>query len=298
MKKYMFMNKYSSEHSVGKMCRVIKASRSGYYKWKLGIVSERTHRREYIKEEIKQVFIKSKNTYGSPRITKELKQQGIKVSRKMVAKLMQEMGLKSKVKKKYKVTTNSSHRYVVAENLLNRNFTVSRKNEVWVSDISYIDTKEGWLYITTVLDLFDRTIVGWAFSNTMYTTETSLAAFKMARMHQPIDVNKPLLFHSDRGIQYACDEFKKLLSQHNNVTQSMSRKGNCWDNAVAESFFKTLKTEHVYHHKYITRKEAAASIFGYIETWYNKHRRHKHLNNLTIFEYEQLIKINNLKNAA
>ncbi len=209
---------------------------------------------------------------------------------------MREMNLSSKVKKKYKVTTNSTHRYAVAENLLDRNFTVSRKNEVWVSDISYIDTHEGWLYITTVMDLFNRKIIGWAFSNTMHAAETSMAAFKMARTHQPVDGTKPLLFHSDRGIQYACDAFKKLLSGHTNLTQSMSRKGNCWDNAVAESFFKTLKTEHVYHHKYATRKQAAASIFEYIETWYNTNRRHKHLNNLSIFEYEQLI--NNLKNAA
>lgn len=246
------MKTHSSEHSVGKMCRVLQASRSGYYRWNLGVISKRTHRRDYISEEIKQVFYKSKETYGSPRITAELRQQGIKVSRKMTAKLMREMNLSSKVKKKYKVTTNSTHRYAVAENLLDRNFTVSRKNEVWVSDISYIDTHEGWLYITTVMDLFNRKIIGWAFSNTMYAAETSIAAFKMARTHQPVDGTKPLLFHSDRGIQYACDAFKKLLSGHTNLTQSMSRKGNCWDNAVAESFFKTLKTEHVYHHKYAT----------------------------------------------
>lgn len=279
------------------MCKVLKASRSGYYRWSLGIISKREHRRNYISEEIKQIFNQSKQTYGSPRITSELKQQGVQVSRKMVAALMQKMNLKSKVKKKYKVTTNSSHRYAVAENLLNRNFTVSRKNEVWVSDISYIDTQEGWLYITTVLDLFDRKIIGWSFSNSMYASETSMAAFKMARTHQTIDHTKPLLFHSDRGIQYACDAFKKLLLQHTNLTQSMSRKGNCWDNAVAESFFKTLKTEHVYHYKYATRKQAASSIFEYIETWYNTNRRHKHLNNLSILEHQQLI-INNLTNAA
>ena len=291
------MKRHSSEHSVGKMCKVLEASRSGYYRWNLGIISKRTHRRKYISEEIKRVFYQSKETYGSPRITADLRQQGIQVSRKMTAKLMREMELKSKVKKKYKVTTNSSHRYAVAENMLDRNFTVSRKNEVWVSDISYIDTHEGWLYITTVIDLFNRKIIGWAFSHTMHTTETSIVAFKMARTHQPIDSNKPLLFHSDRGIQYACDAFKKMLSQHTNVQQSMSRKGNCWDNAVAESFFKTLKTEHVYHYKYATRKQAAASIFEYIETWYNTKRRHSHLNNLSIFEYEQLIN-NNLKNVA
>jgi transposase InsO family protein len=279
------------------MCKVLKVSRSGYYKWLKGIPSKRKLHNDFLKKEIHEVYRASKGRYGSPRIAKELNVQGIKASQQLVAKLMRGEHLKSIIRKKYKVTTNSSHSYPVVENNLNREFAVKERNTAWVSDLTYISTAEGWLYLTTVIDLFHRKVIGWALSTTMKARDTVIPAFKMAKINQPLIGDKGLIFHSDRGIQYACDEFKAELSKHNSIIRSMSRKGNCWDNAVAESFFKTLKVELIYHNKYQTKQQAALSIFEYIETWYNKNRRHKILNNLTILEYEKLIN-NNLKNAA
>ncbi len=246
---------------------------------------------------IKTVYTASKFRYGSPRITKELNMNGIAVSKVLVARIMKQHHLKSIVSKRYKVTTDSSHRYPVVTNVLNRNFTTTKPNNVWVSDITYVKTQQGWLYLTTVIDLYDRKVIGWALSNTMKTRQTVIAAFKMAKNNRPLQEQQPLIFHSDRGIQYACDEFVTLLNAHPNIIRSMSRKGNCWDNAVAESFFKTLKTELVYHNNYQTKQQAELSIFEYIETFYNTKRRHQQLNNLTIKEYQQLF-YHNLKKAA
>ena len=279
------------------MCKVLQVSKSGYYKWLGKVPSKRELRINALTIQIKNVYQESKGRYGSPRITKELNIQGIKASKVLVARLMQQQHLKSIVRKKYKVTTDSSHKYPVVENILNREFITEEENKVWVSDITYIGTGQGWLFLTTVIDLFDRKVIGWALSDTMKTCSTIIPAFNMAKINRPIQSNKSLIFHSDRGIQYACEEFTTYVGNHKTITRSMSRKGNCWDNAVAESFFKTLKTELVYHNKYQTRKEAELSIFEYIETFYNTKRRHKQLNNLTILEYHKSININ-LKNAA
>lgn len=279
------------------MCKVLKVSKSGYYKWLHQIPSKRALRKAMLIKEIHRVYRLNKGRYGSPRITKELNMQGIEVSKVMVAKLMREECLRSIVRKKYKVTTDSSHNYPVVANKLNREFTVKQENIAWVSDITYISTAEGWLYLTTVIDLFDRKVIGWSLSDTMKTAQTVIPAFKMAKCNRPILTNETLIFHSDRGIQYACEEFTSLLNAHKNIIRSMSRKGNCWDNAVAESFFKSLKTELIYHHKYQTRKQAELSVFEYIETFYNTKRRHQQLNNLTIIEFYKSIN-NNLKNAA
>jgi putative transposase len=279
------------------MCKVFRVSKSGYYKWLRKMPGKRDIRRTMLEKEVETEYWASKGRSGSPRITKELNMRGIAVSKVLVAKIMKQKRLQSIVRKRYKATTDSSHKLPVPENVLDRNFTAARENQAWVSDITYIATGEGWLYLTTVIDLFDRKVVGWAFSNTMKAGQTTVAAFKMAVKNRPIDLFSPLIFHSDRGVQYACAEFTGLLGRHKNITQSMSRKGNCWDNAVAESFFKTLKTELVYHHNYRTRKEAELSIFEYIETFYNTKRRHQQLGNLTILEYHQSF-TNNLKNAA
>lgn len=279
------------------MCKVLKVSTSGYYKWINKPLSKSEERRQMLIKEIHLIYRASKCRYGSPRIAKELNMQGIKVSEVLVAKLMQQQHLKSIVRKKYKVTTDSSHKYPVVENVLNREFIVPKKNKAWVSDITYIATMQGWLYLTTVIDLFDRKVIGWALSSTMKANHTVIPAFNMAKINRPILSNQSLVFHSDRGIQYACEEFTSLINSHSFIIRSMSRKGNCWDNAVAESFFKTLKTELIYHNKYHTREEAELSIFEYIETFYNTKRRHKHLNNLTLTEYNKSININ-LKNAA
>jgi putative transposase len=210
---------------------------------------------------------------------------------------MRKENIRSVVRKKFRVTTDSSHNYAVVENKLMREFTVKELNSVWVSDLTYVPTAQGWVYLTTVIDLGDRKVIGWALSRTMRAIDTTVPAFRMARLNRPVNKKQNLIFHSDRGVQYACEEFVNEIRQHGNIERSMSRKGNCWDNAVAESFFKTLKVELIYQNKYQTRKEAELSIFEYIETWYNKNRRHKHLNNLTITEYHKSI-INNLKNAA
>jgi transposase InsO family protein len=191
------------------------------------------------------------------------------------------------------VTTNSNHKYPVVPNKLNREFTTKNPSEAWVSDITYIAAKEGWIYLTVILDLWDRKIIGWALSKTMYAKDTVIPAWKMANDNRKI--NTPLIFHSDRGIQYACKEFTNYLGRDELVTRSMSRKGDCWDNAVAESFFKTLKTELVYHQDYETRKQAELAVFDYIETWYNRQRRHSALNGMTILEFE---KMNYKKQAA
>jgi len=279
------------------MCKVLEVSKSGYYKWVHKTPTKRELRNSMLTKEIHTIYRASKCRYGSPRIAKELNMQGIKVSEILVAKLMRIEHLKSIVRKKYKVTTDSSHKYPVVDNKLNREFTVKEENLVWVSDITYISTAQGWLYLTTVIDLFDRKVIGWALSETMKAKETVIPAFNMAKCNRPIHNDQSLIFHSDRGIQYACEEFVTELNKQESLIRSMSRKGNCWDNAVAESFFKTLKVELVYHNKYQTKKQAELSIFEYIETFYNTKRRHKQLNNLTILEHKKLININ-LKNAA
>jgi putative transposase len=271
----------------------MKINSGCYYKWKKQPIGRRALEGVHLKLAITRVFKVSDKTYGSPRIRQELKSEGFVVSRKRVAKLMKEEGLQSKIRKQWKVTTNSSHRYSVAQNLLAQNFVVSRPDEVWVSDITYIKTSQGWLYLTVVIDLWDRAVVGWSLSKTMFTKDTVIPAWKMAHINR--NITEPLMFHSDRCIQYACKAFTNYLKSNPLVKQSMSRKGNCWDNAVAESFFKAIKTELIYHHKYKTRMEAELQIFKYIETWYNKKRRHSALNGKSILEFNQ---INNMKSAA
>ena len=277
------------------MCEVLKVSRSSFYHWKKGKSTKPSERRAILSSEIFSIYHWSRGRYGSPRITRELEAKGMRASRPFVAKLMRERDLRSIVKKKFKKTTNSSHRYPVVENYLNQNFQVKNSKEVWVSDITYIRTGQGWLYLTTVIDLFDRKVIGWSLSETMKTQDTSIAALKMARLHRPLQDHDSLIFHSDRGIQYACTEFTSMVGK--NITRSMSGKGNCYDNAVAESFFKTLKTELVYQNKYETRDHAKNSVFEYIETFYNTQRRHSALGNLTIREYQNLIS-NQSKNVA
>lgn len=279
------------------MCKVIKVGKSGYYKWLHTLPGKRASRRASLLKEIQFIHKESKCRYGSPRITTELHMLGIKASKVLVASIMRKNHIRSIVKKKYKVTTDSTHAYPVAENILDRKFSFNERNAAWVSDITYVHTGEGWLYLTTVIDLFDRKVVGWALSNTMKAADTTVAAFKMACINSPIEAGKPLIFHSDRGVQYACEEFRKVIGNMPSIVQSMSRKGNCWDNAVAESFFKTLKTELIYHNKYKTKKSAELSIFDYIECFYNKRRRHLHLNNLTLKEHSNTFN-NNQKKAA
>lgn len=269
------------------MCKVLKVSSSGYYYWLKQPLSLRKSKQDELLVEINKVYRKSKCRYGSPRITVELRMNGIKTSRPRVARLMRKAHIRSIVRKKYRVqTTDSNHVYALAENLLSRDFSADKLAKKWVSDLTYIRTVEGWLYLTTIIDLADRKVIGWALSDTMKAEQTTVAAWKMALKHRPI--SSSLIFHSDRGIQYACTEFRKELIGLP-VLQSMSRKGNCWDNAVAESFFKTMKTEMVYHTNFTTRVQAKLAVFEYIEIWYNRERRHSTLGYLTPSEYEKLL---------
>lgn len=271
--------------AIEKMCKVLKVSRSGYYQWLGRKPSTRAEENGMILDRIKQIYRASKGRYGSPKISKELNHQGIKVSRPRVARLMRSAHLRSIIKKKYRVTTDSRHNYPIAENYLNRNFQVQRKTQVWVSDITYIRTDQGWLYLTIIIDLYDRKVIGWALSCSLTAKDTTIAAWNMAILNRPI--YDQLLFHSDRGVQYACNEFRNVLASFKQVTQSMSRKGDCWDNAVAESFFKIIKSEMVNHYRFQSRAHARLEIFEFIEIWYNRKRRHSSLGYLTPVEFEQ-----------
>ena len=226
-------------------------------------------------------------------MTEELNTRGYKASRPRVARLMKLHGIRAIHKKRFVVTTDSKHSYPVVENKLDRNFSTNTPAAAWVSDITYIRTAQGWLYLTAILDLYDRKVVGWSLSKDLSTRNTTLKAWKMAVKNRP--PSEKLIFHSDRGIPFASADFIRLLDSYSQVERSMSRKGNCWDNAVAESFFKTIKSELVYRTRYTDRRVAALSIFEWIETWYNRNRRHSALGNLTIVEYGQKM---NLKNAA
>jgi len=269
------------------MCEVLKVDDSNYYRWLKNGMSKREKENQMLSIEIKQIFTDSKETYGSPRVTADLRNRGKIVSEKRIRKLMRKNNLRSKIRRKYKATTDSKHLYPVAENLLNRNFNPETINTAWVSDITYIRTLQGWLYLTIVLDLFDKQIIGWALSKTLKTKDTIIPAFSMAISKRKITEN--LIFHSDRGVQYACVEFTELLKKHPKIKQSMSRKGNCWDNAVAETFFKTLKVECVYLNKYFTVADAEISIFEYIETWYNSKRLHSSLGYKSPEQFEAYI---------
>lgn len=274
---------------VTKMCRTFKVSPSGYHRWKTASISARAAENIKLVERIKYIHHETDRIYGSPRITACLRDEGMKVSRPRVARLMKKHDIQSKMRRKYKVTTDSQHKYPISPDLLNRNFTADKPGKVWTSDITYVRTREGWLYLTVVLDLFNRRIVGWSMSDRMTASATVLPALEQACVRcRP---KTGLIFHSDRGVQFACNDFREQLS-YCQMIQSMSGKGDCYDNAVTESFFSTLKKELVYDHTYRTRREARQSIFRYIEIFYNRIRKHSSLGYLSPDQFTLL------KNAA
>jgi len=265
---------------------VMEVSRSGYYAWiKRPESSRKIQDRELVKE-IRKVHKISRGTYGSPRITRALKKKGIVCGKNRVARLMHDNGITGKTKRKYKATTNSKHNYPVAENLINQNFNIDRPNQIWAADITYIPTDEGWLYLAAIEDLFQRKIVGWAMNSTM-TRQLTLDALRQAvkRYRPPAG----LIHHSDRGSQYASHEYQQALRDYQFIT-SMSRKGNCYDNACMESFFGTLKLELIYGNRFKTRAEARQAVFEYIEVFYNRIRLHSSLGYMSPLEYEQAFK--------
>lgn len=272
------------------MCVLLGISRSGYYQYLKQKDSNRKVWQQYIIKAIKQVYLDSKQVYGSPRIQASLLAKGIKVSRLTVERYMRSIGLRSIMRAKYVVTTDSKHKYKVYENLLNRNFTTHAPAKAVVSDITYINTQEGWLYLTTVIDLYDRKVIGKSISNTMDAKSTVIEAFKDAIDRRRIDKNT--IFHSDRGVQYACKEFTTLLHKYTPL-QSMSRKGNCWDNAVAESFFASLKKECIRKKVFYSKQVAKAEILSYIE-WYNTKRIHSNLKYKTPLQKEVIFRTQNV----
>jgi len=266
------------------MCTTLEVSRSGFYVWLSREPSERQKWDARLTELIREIHKDSRGTYGAPRIHRKLTSRGIECGLNRVARLMKEAGLRSKVAKKFKATTNSKHKHPIAPNLLNQDFTTDSPNRIWVSDITYIWTDEGWLYLATTMDLYSRAVVGWSMDSRM-KSDLVVNALNMA-----LGIREPtagLIHHSDRGVQYAAKPFQKLLSA-NGIVCSMSRKGNCYDNAVQESFYHSLKTELVHHEHYRTREQARASIFDYIATFYNRERIHSSLDYMSPLNFELL----------
>lgn len=286
--RYQFIQAHQEEFPVRRMCQVLAVSSSGYYAWRERPESAHSRANQELAQEIRAVHAKSRGTYGSLRVHADLRLRGFRVGRHRVARLMRLEKLYGKRKKKYPRTTNSQHDYPVAPNRLNRDFQAARPNEKWLADITYIPTAEGWLYLAVVMDLFSRKIVGWAFADNL---ETNLVerAFQMA-VHNRYALHG-LLHHSDRGSQYAADSYQQLLRAQR-AQISMSRKGDCYDNAPMESFFSTLKCEHVHFQNYQTRQEAITDIFFYIVGFYNRQRLHSALGYLSPEEFERRYHLN------
>lgn len=281
--KYQFIENHRSAFAVEKMCLALKISKSGYYTWRNRPKSKRDPENEKLDHHIRTIYEQNKGRYGSPRITEALNNQEIACSENRVAARMRKNGIKAKTKKRFKVTTHSKHKHPISANLLNQDFTAQHPDQIWVSDITYLWTREGWLYLAVILDLFSRRIVGWSMSHRL-GQELVLNAFKQALWRRR--PSPGMIFHSDQGVQYACTAFRNLLKD-NKFIQSMSGKGNCYDNAVAESFFHTLKTELVYFETYHTREDARNDVFEYIETYYNRFRMHSTINYCSPVQFEQ-----------
>jgi putative transposase len=287
--KYRFIERERRGHPqwpVVVMCRVLEVHRSGYYAWsrrlRLQQLGKRARENQELCEAIREIHRNSKERYGSPRMTAALRKRGYRVSRGRVARLMKANAIKAKRRRAYRVTTRSQH-HLASPHLLERQFDrATAPDQLWTSDITYVPTREGWLYVAIVLDLYSRKIVGLAMSETMEQDLVCEALTQALARRQP----KPgLLLHSDRGSQYCSWKYRDLLHRHG-ITQSMSRKGNCWDNAPMESFFKTMKVEEVYTQSYRTRQEARIEIFEYIEIFYNRQRLHSTLGYTTPEDFE------------
>ncbi len=282
--KYAFVSDHQDKFDVEIMCETLGISRSGYYAWKNRDASEKNQKRYELKRKIEDVFMGSRKTYGAPRVFQVLKGLGIAVGKDTVANLMSDMGLRAKTKKRFRVkTTDSNHGNPVAPNLLQQNFSVSKPSNVWLSDITYVETNEGWLYVFSIMDLCTRKIVGWSFADNLSHLPL-LEAIEMAINRQ--NVEPGLIFHSDRGVQYACEAFRKKLADLKFV-QSMSGKGNCYDNAPMESFFHTFKTELVYQTRFQTKSDARQAIFEWIEEFYNRERIHSSIGYKSPVAYEE-----------
>jgi putative transposase len=282
--KYKWIDDYKMRYPIDSMCRILKVSPSGYYNWVDRPASLRDIRRQRMAKAIKFSHERSYKIYGYRKVHEDLTQEmKIECCKETVRCIMRASGLRSRVKHKWIRTTHSDHQYQVAGNILDGDFTVSQPNRVWVTDITYIQTGEGWLYLGAVMDLFGRRIIGWSMSKRI---DTQLVSDALGMALKQRGMGKDLLHHSDRGSQYCSDMYQKTLRMHR-ITCSMSRKGNCWDNACIESFFGSLKSEWVYGKRYQTREEAKTDIFNYIEMFYNRQRRHETLGYISPVEYEE-----------
>ena len=281
--KYACIERRRHHYPVRLMCRLLRVSASGYYAWRCRPESARSKSDRDLREEIRRVHEESKGVYGSPRVHAELVAQGICVGRHRVARLMRLERLKGCPKKRFRITTDRHPDHAVAKNLLKQDFAAKGPNQIWGSDITYISTREGWLYLAVVMDLYSRRIVGWSMSPWL-GRRIVLDALRMAvASRRPTGV---LIHHSDRGSQYTSDDYRKELARHG-ITCSMSSTGNCYDNAVVESFFGVLKRERVNRVRYQTRDEARADLFEYIEVFYNRKRRHGYLGNVSPADFEE-----------
>ena len=283
--KYRFIVKHKSEYSISLMCRVLQVSRSGYNAWRDRPVSQRERANQMLWREIKTIHEQYRGVYGCPRIHRQLQNQGIQCGHNRVARLMRQNGLRARRKRSYKVTTQSKHKMPVAPNLLAQDFTTNAPNQKWLADITYIATSEGWMYLSAVLDLYSRRVIGWALDKRL-TRQLTLKALEMAVLKRRPPSG--LVHHSDRGSQYASADYQALLATHG-LQPSMSRKGNCYDNAPMESFFASLKSECIYRQLYACRASARTSVFDYIEVFYNRQRMHSSLNYMSPHAYEQLL---------
>jgi putative transposase len=271
------------EFPVDLMCEVFDVSKSGYYDWRGRDNSEREAKELKLLRAIEDVYKAGRGNYGSPRIYDELKGMGHKVSKTKVERTMRRHKIRAKTKRKFRVTTDSKHNLPVAPNLLERNFSPEKPNQVWASDLTYIWTKEGWLFLAVVIDLYSRQVVGWSLDKTM-TKELVLSALRQAYFRRQPSTG--LIFHSDRGSQYCSKEFREQLTAYR-MLQSQSRVANCWDNACVESFFHTLKTESIYHEIFETREQAERVIFEWVEAFYNRQRKHSTLGYKSPVDFER-----------
>lgn len=270
------------EYSVEFMCEIFQVSRSGYYGWRGRDNRERDAKARTLLRAIEDVHRSSRNNYGSPRIFKQLKDMGHNVGKTTVERTMKAHGIRAKTKRKFRVTTDSKHQLPVAPNLLDRNFSPVKPNQTWASDITYVWTRQGWLYLAVIVDLFSRQVVGWSLDKTM-TRELVCSALRQAYFRRRPGTG--LLFHSDRGSQYCSKGFRKLLTEYRMI-QSQSRRANCWDNACVESFFHTLKTEMIYFEDFETRNQAHRAIFEWVEVFYNRERLHSTLGYMSPVAFE------------
>jgi putative transposase len=282
--RFAFIDVERTSYPMRILCRVLEVTRSGFYAWRSRKPSTRDLEDEQLRPKVVKAFETGRGTYGSPRVRDELVDQGFEIGRKRVARLMRDLGLQGVSPRKFRVTTNSDHDHPVAENVLNRNFEATRPNEKWATDITYVWTSEGWLYLAVVMDLFSRRIVGWSTADHL-KTELCLDALQMALKHRT--GIEGLIHHSDQGVQYASDRYREILAAQG-VECSMSRRGNCWDNAVAESFFGTVKNELIYRRPWPTREEARDAIGEYIEIFYNRVRRHSTIGGVSPARFEEM----------